>query len=61
MATLRVAREFASANSASPKRPNIQKVVGKNAYHFLYPSGDNFGTFSWPGREEIESLLVCLP
>jgi len=24
-----------------------------------YPSGDNFGTFAWPSREEIESLLVC--
>ena len=23
-----------------------------------YPSGDNFGTFPWPSREEIESLLV---
>ena len=29
-----------------------------NAYPRLYPSGDNFETFSWPSRDEIESLLV---
>ena len=30
----------------------------KRANALLYPSQDNFGTFAWPTRDEIESLLV---
>ena len=43
-----------------PLEDYVRTLLAGQLPSFWYPSGDNFGTFAWPSREEIESLLVSV-
>jgi len=50
----RLAEEFQTCTEAASKGP-----FGR-PFQAIHPSVDEFGTLSWPSREEIEALLVLV-
>ena len=47
-----VAQKFQTCTEAASKEHF------RRPFQAMHPSPDKFGSFSWPSREEIESLLV---